>query len=881
MPVSFAIFLIVTILAVVGSIFIWSKRVEIRHRLHDRRETLIGKLVWSEIIHEGSSKQSNGQTRVNLSDVSGLLSLNESVSDRSFWPHRSRGVISYVWLRHENGSVHLYVGVSQFAYGDGSAVKVAANVIDARVIRMETPPDVPFESFAMVRRGRSMPTSIKDVTEAKGALADAISSTMNNLPAKQTAAIVITLETMSNGEAKRLSVNIVEEATMQTGTASTYGGISQSAGLMVNRAVRASIFASTSMNEPQIALGLVNAATSGIPSLGWQTSAKSFSGPRANLKMVDRLSGGEVVLPPFVWLNLRWYLQAGWRATRKEAGSEVRVGGRTSPPSDRQIIYLHPLALYEAISFPERFSSSGVDVHKDETLSRGVPSSMVGAQYPVYWGLSGTDQYINQDLSDLHYPMYCAGAPGTGKTNFLQVIYAGVVKACIERTAGLQITPVWGETKGQGAEDSWKIARIHPRAIFIDSHNPDSTHRLALEGPRLSDGVSVQELMQNVSNLVSGFQFAWGDGIRSASRELLDHSIRISMLLSQQQIEFLELDGMVDASRPNVMDLAWLILGGNNAIQPGAKLLTIQDDTFATGEHRTDERLKELCDSIGTLSRFLDPKTRKNQEQTLNAPLNKLSDLRNARLAWEPNDRIDFYPNGIPDHFAPIVINMGPYRKPDGNYSVSVSGAVSRRLMLITNYLIWDTIKANCSNWQALGKRVNLFFDEVADIAVDAQSDDVLNVLADANKEGRSRGTAYYVGCQSPAQMPYQARHSVLGSRTKFWFGLHEAEDLKVAVDDMSSGNFREQPYSPDNIRRLPDGVCVGIMKRQSTVSPAFTLRVPYAPKWAELLLRPNVSVDDAIVEYYQWVDENPQVLQLAQSQNNDAPIQYVPSSEF
>lgn len=873
------VLIIITITLGIG-IMIRVKRVEIRYRMHDKREQIIGSLVWSEIIHEGSSGISRPNRRISVSDVSGILSLNEIIRPGGLWPHRSRGVISYVWLRHENGSIHLYAGVSASSYGDGSAVKIAAAAIDATAVRQDFPPPVPTEAFTIMKRNRSLPSTVKEVVDSSGSMADSISSAMNGIPAGQTAAVVLTLEPLYNGETKRLMANIIEEASISAGIAAIHGGISQSASIMVTRAMRASLIASVSLNEPQLASGLLNAATSGISTLGWQTTMKSYSRASSNAKLIARLAIGEIVLPPFIWFNVRWLIQANWRAGRKEATSDHEVGGRTSPPSDSQVVYLHPIALYEAISFPERFSSSGVDVYRDTTLSRGIPTSMEQVNYPIFWGQSGTKQFINQDLSDLHYPMYCAGAPGTGKTNFLQVIFAGVVKACIERMAGLQITPVWGETKGEGAEESWLIARVHPRAVFVDTHNPASTHRLALEGPRLSDGVSVSEVLQNISNLVSGLQFAWGDGIRSASRELLDHSIRISMLLSPDQIQFLELDGMVNINKPNIMSLAFYVLGGDNRVQPGAKLLTIQDDAIRTGDAYDDDRMHALCASIGTLSRFLDPKMRKNMEQQISSPLNKISDLRNANMAWEPNQRLDFYPQSIPAHFAPIVINMGPYRKEDGNYA-SISSAVARRLLLITNYLIWDAIKSNCSGWQAQGKRINLFFDEVADIAVDAQSDDVMNVLADANKEGRSRGTAYYVGCQSPAQMPYQARHSVLSSRTKFWFGLHEADDLALAVNDLASGDRQDQPYTQANIRGIPDGSCVGIMKRQSTVSPAFTLNVPYAKKWAEILLRPNVTVDDAIIEYYQWVDQHPREIQFALSQNSSAPVQYTPVSDF
>ena len=145
-----------------------------------------------------------------------------------------------------------------------------------------------------------------------------------------------------------------------------------------------------------------------------------------------------------------------------------------------------------------------------------------------------------------------------------------------------------------------------------------------------------------------------------------------------------------------------------------------------------------------------------------------------------------------------------------------------------------------------------MFFDEVADVAVDSQNDDVANVIAEAGKEGRSRGASYFLGSQSPSQLPFQARSAALGSRTKFWFNMHEAGDLKVAIEQISSASESQDLYTTNDIHSLPNGTAVGVMQRGDRPTPPFTLRVPYAKEWAEVLLKDENSVADAIVEYYE-----------------------------
>jgi len=851
------IIILLILLVVVGLLVFLSLpqfRVPLRHRLHDARERRVGELVWSEIVHERQAQGQDGRRGTNGSDLAGLITLNSTIRSGGFWPHRNRGVVSWVWLRHADGSVHLYAGVSGNHYGDGSAIKAAAHSIRARAVRMDTPPDVPTEAVAFARRVRPQLSSFQDRIESSGQLADAISGAMANLPAGQRAAVVITGDPMYTGETRRMIADIIESETIHSGDAVMHGGTATRAGAMVDGALRVRIAATVQSTNAEAARGLLGSALGGITSLAWQADIKTTTGDRLLPAMRARLADGDVVVPPFVWFNLRWYAQGGFRSSRREMGSDKRVGGRTSPPSSKDVMYLHPLALYQAVSFPEHFSAQGVDVHNDATLSRGLPSGMLGVNNPIYWGRSGTGQVICQDIMDLNFPFFTAGSPGSGKTNMLQVQFAGVIKAGLDKTAGLQITPMWCETKGQGAYDAWDMARRNNRAVFIDTHNPEATHRLALEGRRLADGATVQEVVQNISNLVSGFQFAWGDGIRASSREILDHSLRIAMLLSPEEIAQLELDDRVDPLRPNIVELAFYLLGGDINLQPGAKLLRFPDEAQRAGTYMGDAtmRARALCDSIGQISRYLDPKSRKNNEQSLSSPFNKLAELRNAPLAWTPNRRTDIAVAQLPGWFAPVVLNMGPYRLPDGQFT-AMQGAVSRRLMLMTTYLLWDRIKASCGGWEGAGKRVIPFADEVADIAVNAQSEDVINVLADANKEGRSRGTAFYVGCQSPDQMPFQAKRSVLASRNKFWFDLQEANDLRMAVDDLASGDKRDQPYTADNVRTLPRGTTVGIMKRGDTVSPPFTLKVPRADIWADLLLRPGVSVEDAIVAYDEW----------------------------
>jgi len=901
----FAIVVAVFVLSMLIGAVATSGRYVLRERSRKKRGEIIGELVWSEIEYEGNFRKFEGANdHVHSGDLVGLVTLMESIRS-SNWLHKDRGIISFVWSRLEDSSIHLYLGMSAEHYGDGAQVRIAAQSVGANARRLEQQPYVPVEDISIALRGKSSPLGATSAVKEGGSVAKALSASLERLDKNVAVSFVVTTEFMTDGEKRQLAGFITADNIASGGESMQYGmGIQTQT--MSNQPIRSTIIASTSVppqGKRSLSTMVLNSAVNSIATTGWQYVVRPFSAssigrsgivlstisgalsliftitqaipwfvgvplvlasivagwfalvkasPLSVELVKQRLTMGEFNLPPYVfWLwNPRWFFESRTLGLRY-GGNSVDV--HEAAPSTKRINYLNPIALFEIVSFPPSFSRGGGDVHANSSLSRGIPNYMVETEFPIYYGMSGSGQFISLDVRDLHYSMYTAGAPNSGKTNFLQVIFAGVVKAGLERTNGLQITPIWAETKGEGAADAWEIARRNKRAIFIEAHNPRSEWRLSLEGRRLSEGASVQEVKANIDFLVSGMQFAYGDGIRAASREVLQNSLLISMLLSSNDIEYLGMEKYINADKPNIMEASRILLNGESTLDIGLRILELQNEYTTRGTG--DEREIALAAAIGNLSRFFDPAMRRQSQSgsVLGPALNKISQMAEAHVLWSPDSRPPVAVSQFPFHFAPIVLNMGPFKLPDGNYDTTVGSSAARKLLLITNYMLWNTIKAKCSGWQAQGKRIPMFFDEVADVAVDSQNDDVSNVIAEAGKEGRSRGASYFLGSQSPSQMPFQARSAVLGSRTKFWFNLHESNDLRAAIQEVSSASEEQDIYSTNDIHSLPNGTAVGVMQRGDKPTPPFTLRVPLATKWGEFLLRPNTTVNDAIVEYYEW----------------------------
>lgn len=897
----------VIVLPFIASAFFISYRYVLGERSRSKRSAIIGDLVWNEIVYEGNFRPMDGPSdRINASDLTGIVGLNESIRASGLLK-KDRGVISYVWSRSEDGSIRLYVGVSEAHYGNGSQLNLMASSIGASVVKMNEPPVIPTEDIAIAYRGKSQPLGAANDVREGGAVAKAISSVLERADRNIAASMIITTEYMPESEKRQLSGFITADNLASGGDAMAFGGLGAQTQRMSNQPVRSTIVSSSSLPAAKgksLAFTMLGSAVNSISSSGWQYIVKPFNASsvgrtglylavvagalaltltvlqvaqwfigiplalisgvlgwfavsKANKESLDavkeRLSWGEFNVPHYVfWLwNPRWFIES--RVLRFRYGGNG-IGVNEAAPSTKRVNYLNPLSIFESISFPPAYSRSGGDVYSNTVISRGIPNALLPANHPIFYGLSGTNQLISLDIDDIVYSMYTAGAPNSGKTNFLQVIYAGVVKACLDKVNGLQITPIWGETKGEGAYDAWKIASRHQRALFVEAHNPHNPNRLSLEGRRISEGASVEEIKSNIDVLVSGMQFAYGDGIRAASREILFNSLLISMLLSENDIVYLGMENYIHPSKPNIIECSRILLGGESSLDVGPKILELKEEMSL---RQMGEREQALSAAIGNLSRFFDPALRRQSQSgsVLGPALNKISQLNEAKVMWTPDERPTVAVQDFPFRFAPIVLNMGPYRLPDGNYDQRVGASAASKLLLITNYILWNTIKARCSGWQQQGKRIPMFFDEVADVAIDSDNQDVANVIAEAGKEGRSRGASYFLGSQSPSQLPYQARGTALGSRTKFWFNLHRADDLKVAISEISAASDEQDIYKTNDIQNLPNGVAVGVMQKNGRPTPPFTLKVPWAPKWAEFLLRPGITVSQAVDDYYEWED--------------------------
>lgn len=407
---------------------------------------------------------------------------------------------------------------------------------------------------------------------------------------------------------------------------------------------------------------------------------------------------------------------------------------------------------------------------------------------------------------DRAWGVFAAGDPGTGKSTALLTMFAGDVaarRAELDRTGTSSQTVIWFETKGsegEGSESEDRALVIARQAdpdltdddvITISLGAPDGPHLvLPPEGPA---GPAAQRLVEAME-----YAFAAGS-IQYASKATL------RALFAHALCNTAEDAAAVGLPARNVMALAHLLAEG----EPGSdKHLALQNALIdragygtvdVPGGDATGASLEDLyaepaaaaapppadtgvdtdtADAIAGYRLFMNLSARE-RERRVAAPFSKIDTLIRASVLFnETPDRPWWTPETLVTSGKVVIVNF---------VGKGVAAPVGE-LAALTLFLIWKAIEDVCGGWQAAGKSVAFYSDELSDIAGGGTDQTLLGKMAD---QGRSRGLRLVLATQRVGQLHPRVAEAVKGFGTRAFFKLGNND---VAADAARNLTGKDTP---------------------------------------------------------------------------------------
>ena len=410
----------------------------------------------------------------------------------------------------------------------------------------------------------------------------------------------------------------------------------------------------------------------------------------------------------------------------------------------------------------------------------GAPDAVCVADgAPVGVTVDGREVYL--PYRDRPYHVFVAGDPGTGKTTMLHNYLAADSR---RRACGVPHAIWWLDSTAEGVANAVRVMRANgtePTVLSVGS----------ADGTRLD--MIDRSQGRGARGLTDAIVYAFGPYCVSAQAEsLLDAALETAAATSPEQARQLRFQGPA-----NIIEVALLMLGGAETDERSGLLA----DVFA--ENQSYKQALDSARRIGArnLARLQEPLR------------NKLIALNTAAGLWEPLDtdgavRDSTTIRQLLETAEPVVIDLSP---------VEGCGAdVSQICATLVMHALWDSVRFHCNDWQAQGRSVAIFNDEVADISRDdARRDDIVERVM---SQGRSRGVMAVFATQQAELLNPAALAALQAAGTRHYF-----RDISAKFAQRASRSLNSM-HDPRHIQSLPVGQCVTSMHRDGRRHRPFLL---------------------------------------------------------
>lgn len=532
----------------------------------------------------------------------------------------------------------------------------------------------------------------------------------------------------------------------------------------------------------------------------------------SNFFIERQVRNGMLIIPPYWRFSIRRtiirFFRAKFTVKRNVADSDYR---HTARPSVRQVLPMYSVPVLEYSTLPS--STTGRNVANTalpvigyrKSLEQTIESHRAGR---IVIGASSAAQPLARTLDTLEFGQVWGGSAGSGKTNGLMIDFMGVSRLSALGKTGpidgrnISISPIWLETKSEGAYDVLELVRDYD-PVFVEAHNPEGEYRLSIEGVRYEEVGNVAAVRRSSELFVDSMIEVYGKtGLGPRSKDILSAVHMLSLMLSPNEMRFLKLDEYVNVRDPNVIATDFYLIGGDANFDPSGRMKELADrlqkdvaekkalaqriarengnvlpDTQEISDIRDSiSRSNTIVADIGRLTQI-----KKDDSAAFGPIANKLNPMRRSEGMFDPaGDRRKITVDQIVTSFRPVIINMGAIKQDDGTFNATVSETASRELLTAFHFMLWSRISALCSGWKAQGKYVPIYADELIDVL--PQNVDSENLIDRVRAQGRSKGCSHNVGFQSFSQMDQRTQETVKSFETRFFLKMVGDTDVEMMM---------------------------------------------------------------------------------------------------
>ena len=404
---------------------------------------------------------------------------------------------------------------------------------------------------------------------------------------------------------------------------------------------------------------------------------------------------------------------------------------------------------------------------------------------------AGRDVYL--PYKDRQFGVFATGDLGMGKTTCLLNYLAADSRY---RSTGKPHAIWWFATKSEEASEAAHIMRIN-------GVEPVVVNVAEAEGPRL-ELIDWSNPARSAHTLTEATKYAYGPGqIYEMSAEILNAVLEAAIAAGSDPdaLAHLGYNGL-----PNIMGLGFWMCG---------------DDPENSRHAAADAALRHL-EPYGAVLRYTAHLSKHKAANAHESLRNKLAALSTAQGLWQPTDsdganRESSRIAELLETSAAVVVDLSP----TGAYSRSTAA----RSAAFIAYALWDTIKSHCQGWQAQGRSVAVFSDEVSYLSPPPDSEQE-DVVADMAAEGRSRGVMPVFATWHLNQIGDATREILNMMGTRHCFRADNDTSAREVPENVSDA------FNPGQIRSLPLGQCVTSIMRDGRHHRPFILcpRVEPAP---------------------------------------------------